>query len=85
MSEWQPIDTAPENEPILVFVPRANRGRDSCDVVIVYRYAGGPSYWTNGGPNAGDPLLFDEWDIGPPTHWMALPEPPVDLLKASAT
>lgn len=85
--EWQPIETAPTDTPILglfkggaicageyVFVE--GWGRDpSKDTEDYYDY--GESDWecfylTN--PNTGDPdtdLEFSE-----PTHWMPLPEPP---------
>lgn len=72
MSEWQDIKTAPESTPILAFVPKAHRGLDSCEVVVVVRLDGELTYWTNGGPNAGDDMHFDQ----PPTHWMPLPDPP---------
>jgi len=77
MSEWLPIETAPECEPILVWVPKANRGLDSAEVVILIYDALDPSgrgysIWTNGGPNGGSDLDFDH----NPTHWMPLPAPP---------
>lgn len=75
--EWQPIETAPESEPILVFSPKANRGRDSCEVVIIYRMEDGEiHWWTNGGANAGSDLYYD--DDERPTHWMPLPTPPAN-------
>lgn len=86
MSEWQPIETAPEFEPILVTAPKANRGHDSCEVVVLVRHPEyeGPdgklfSFWTNGGPNGGSDLWFDEEEY--PTHWMPLPNPPVKPLN----
>ena len=73
MTTWQPIETAPEHEPILIWVPGVNRGHASAEVVI--RVA--DSFWTNGGPNAGDDLYFEE----APTHWMPLPPPPQENEK----
>jgi len=72
MSDWQPIETAPEHIPILVWVPEENRGHDSAEVVIIYRGADGMSFWTNGGSNGGSDLYFNR----APTHWQPLPEPP---------
>lgn len=78
MSEWQPIETAPDSEPILVNAPGADRGRDSCEVVVVVRTDGEIYYWTNGGPNGGSDLFFK---YGLPTHWMPLPPPPALMAK----
>jgi len=75
MSGWRPIETAPEACPILVFCPRAHRGHDSCEVVVVVR-APEVSFWTNGGPNAGSDFYFEPGEE--PTHWMPLPIPPDD-------
>ena len=72
MADWQPIETAPEHDPILVWCPKINRGGDSAEVVILYRDDGEMCFWTNGGGNAGGDLYFDPL----PTHWMPLPEPP---------
>lgn len=74
MSEWQPIETAPESEPILVFAPKAHRGHDSCEVVVLYHVDGEIHWWTNGGANAGSDLYFEPDET--PTHWMPLPDPP---------
>jgi hypothetical protein len=71
---WRPIDTAPEAQPILVNAPAAHRGLDSCEVVVVCRIDGEITFWTNGGPNGGDDLSFED---GEPTHWMPLPEAPL--------
>ncbi len=77
--DWKPIETAPEDctVPVLVFCPKANRGTPSCEVVVMCRDCTGElSYWTNGGPNAGDDLYFGPGEE--PTHWMPLPPPPKD-------
>lgn len=79
MSNWKRMDTAPECEPILVWVPGVDRGRDGAEVVIIIRGEHDPSgrgysIWTNGGPNAGDDLDFEH----DPTHWMPVPDPPED-------
>jgi len=77
MTGWQPIETVPceGNQPVLVFCPKAHRGGDSCEVVVVYRNdEGGFDYWTNGGANAGEDFHFSEDEE--PTHWMHLPPAP---------
>lgn len=70
--EWQPIETAPESEPILVWADNLHRGIPSAEVVVVVCSEGEMTFWTNGGPNAGDDLFFET----SPTHWMPLPAPP---------
>ena len=69
---WQPIDTAPESEPILVWAPMLHRGNPSAEVVVLYRNGDEINYWTNGGANGGDNIWFE----AEPTHWMPLPSPP---------
>lgn len=76
-ARWQPIETAPEHVPILVWVPSINRGHDSAEVVIIIRSADDPSgrgysMWTNGGPNGGVDVDFEH----DPTHWMPVPAGP---------
>lgn len=73
--EWQPTETAPEGDLVLWFCPKAHRGLPSCEVLMRFNdplY--GESFWTNGGPNAGDDVDFAEDER--PTHWMPLPPPP---------
>ena len=67
MSGWQPIETAPWDTAVLVFIP------DSaiCEFEIAHRSADDPdgdwySYIHLGGPI----------DVAP-THWQPLPAPPV--------
>jgi len=67
MSEWQPIDTAPKNTPILV--------TDGDVIVVVKRGEFVGKDWI-------DEVGFGgyEWDWNfeweDLTHWMPLPEPP---------
>lgn len=78
MTEPQPIETAPEGELVLCFCPKAHRGLDSWEVLMVFHgnsgaiHRSGRSYWTNGGPNGGDDVNFDPDEE--PTHWLPLPK-----------
>jgi len=74
MIDWKPIETAPENEMVLIWADKLNRGLPSAEVVMIFKHGDGPaawSYWTNGGPNAGDDLWFEV----PPSHWAPLNPP----------
>lgn len=70
MSEWQPIETAPEKKDILVAAP----DKDSGWVAWVDWYNGGghqnESSWSTFPRLVWLPML--------PTHWMPLPPPPVE-------
>lgn len=64
---------------MLMYCPAAHRGTPSCEVLMLFRghdqiHESGFSYWTNGGPNAGDDLNFATGEE--PTHWMPLPSQP---------
>lgn len=78
---WMPIATAPEGDLVLCYCPAAHSGIPSCEVLMVFHggdqiHQSGRSYWTNGGPNGGSDLNFDADEE--PTHWRALPAPPVE-------
>lgn len=70
--EWQPIETAPKDKDVLLYLPRrgAIRGQWNSD-----KYARVPRpYWSHD----------REWIFGvretrdcQPTHWMPLPAPPI--------
>ncbi len=83
MSDWQPIDTAPQNGTrFLAFVPG-----DDLDLPVI-----GVAFWDAGSPSVRfeatkDPNLWRREIIEnghfvmeggwySPTHWMPLPEPP---------
>lgn len=65
-SEWLPIETAPKDTEVLVFMPgegrmgRIHRG-------IQAKISNG-HIWMIGHHFA--------YDLSPPTHWMPLPDPP---------
>ena len=60
MSEWQPIETAPEEGEFLVYMPE---GEPKIQTGV----------WHPNVKVIGNHFLFDMW---PATHWMPLPEPP---------
>jgi hypothetical protein len=64
LSAWQPIDTAPEDKEVLVFVPAWG--------AIIARYNTAFEEWTS---RMQCPVSLSE-DREQPTHWMALPAPP---------
>lgn len=78
--EWQPIETVPEGEHVLLYWPEGEKGLGGMECATVFfepdgwnggsRYA----YWTHGGPNSG--IDWNARDNEEPTHWMPLPPPP---------
>jgi hypothetical protein len=68
---WQPIETAPLNESVLVYIPNTEHYGDGIwraihvDMRAVKR-------WQTTGWACGRDLPSDVQ----PTHWMPLPEPP---------
>lgn len=78
MSEWQPIETAPKDGTwVLLYF-------DGWDRPDVYEgqptiYAGQWStenHWRESGDWYVDWHDLTQYHIGPPTHWMPLPDPP---------
>jgi hypothetical protein len=72
---WQPIETAPEAEHILLWFPNGENGIGGMECATIYKDLDsnlGFSFWTHGGPNAGD----DFYPVEVPTMWMPLPKPP---------
>jgi hypothetical protein len=67
MSEWKPIETAPENQSVLLLL------RDGRMTVASMERHETYVRWilTESGDNATDDDLFED-----PTHWMELPELP---------
>jgi hypothetical protein len=66
---WQPVITAPDDEPVLVWVVNDSAKTAAAD--IGYKDVAGNQYWwlTLGGM----PIEEDDYRV---THWMPLPEPP---------
>lgn len=75
MSEWQPIETAPTDTPILVYQP---------GVVLS---AGEMSRYSKTSPLHFYPSFVDgrdwECDLDTPSHWMPLPPPPTPAAPQS--
>jgi hypothetical protein len=69
--QWRPIETAPENESILIYIPNCEHYGEG-----VYRgmlaNMGTGQHWSANAVSMGRSLGPDTW----PTHWMPLPEPP---------
>ncbi len=68
MTEWQPIETAPEKTPILLFVPKARNDKSHMQVGWYGLDGSQKPMWIIGN-------MFG-FDVGQATHWMPLPEPP---------
>lgn len=83
MTEWQPIETAPDDKtPVLIAVP--NKDRDGYLVGEAYFDGEHDGWWwagTDYGDYHGGPII--EVNYWPPTHWMPLPEPPQMTRKAT--
>ena len=68
LEPWQPIETAPKQERILVYLP------DPDDIGIVWGYQLDDGTWTEDETGC---------EISTPTHWMSLPAPPkLDAARA---
>jgi hypothetical protein len=72
--DWQPIDSAPKHGVILLY---------GCEH---HRHIWGRGYWFQGVPGDGEGWITSSFFTSPkddmrgtftPTHWMALPDPPV--------
>lgn len=71
---WQPIETAPKNISVLIFIPNAEHyGSGIYRAILVhFRPEMYEAYWTTTAVNSG----YDLGDRHKPTHWMPLPDPP---------
>ena len=68
MAEWQPIETVPDMQTVILFAYSS----DITSSVMTWKIATGYAF--------GDEFVWDGRSVGPhelkPTHWMPLPEPP---------
>jgi hypothetical protein len=70
MTEWQPIETAPEMTCILVYSNDERQAVAYCDLTDMGGFYDEPiRVWNLNGWLSGDSGFI-------PTHWMPLPEPP---------
>ena len=81
MINWQPIETAPEGKPVLLYFPKGERGRPAITGGQLWNKGeDAECWWGIGGPNAGYPL--DETTgcyYDGPTKWAS-----IDILLAAA-
>lgn len=69
MNEWQPIETAPRDKTtVLLFIPDARREKDKVQTGSCGKDMNKKDLWI-----IGNQFGFE---VGRPTHWMSLPEPP---------
>lgn len=65
MSDWQPIETAPDNRDVLLAF-----GATGIPYAVAGRFHNGDEWgWSSA-------LLPNDWLEHRPTHWMPLPEAP---------
>jgi hypothetical protein len=72
---WLPIETAPHSKPVLVFVPMADHPENlpAGSWIVAYKTFPEPPLMQTWRYAVGD---FRGQQVGWPSHWMALPEPP---------
>lgn len=70
--EWQPIETAPKNEYVLVFCPGAEEASQImiCGLLVFEGDPDPPDWYELNCDERPSPLDVDV------THWMPLPNPP---------
>lgn len=72
---WQPIETAPLNESVLIFIPSPTAEHYGAAIyrgLCVKAADGEGLVWKVTGLHFGSDVGANYW----PTHWMRLPEPP---------
>lgn len=70
--KWQPIETAPKDVSVLVFIPHAEHYGEGIYRAILSSEFGS---WTTFGLHVGRAVGAGCW----PTHWMPLPDAPEAL------
>lgn len=71
MSGWQPIETAPVNESVLIYIPKCHNYGAGVFRAVRIDMGNGPWWMTIG--HAVERAVEEPWLI---THWMPLPAPP---------
>lgn len=72
-SGWRPIESAPKNESVLIYIPNAEHYGPPIYRGMLVDMTTGPHWLAN--------TLHMDRDCGShnkPTHWMPLPEPPAE-------
>lgn len=69
---WQPIETAPVNESVLVFIPNAEHYGEGIYRALKKQTVGERLIWMVTGLHQGRDLAGEDQ----PTHWMPLPSTP---------
>lgn len=91
MSEWQPIETAPKDEVVMVYSPpQQGDWPNSLRICFDHIDSGiADDYWYNHGEHYEHYccVALPEGSIGPKekapyTHWMPLPDPPNSQTKS---
>lgn len=76
MAEWQPIETAPLNESVLIFIPSPvaeHYGPPVYRGLCVMGANGVDRVWKVTGLHFGSDCGVEYW----PSHWIPLPAPPI--------
>jgi hypothetical protein len=78
MMEWRPIETAPRDAtPILLYDPHRER-KPVYEAWWALEYEGGPGFWMTPMGPAGRGYTILDGKPNSPTHWMPLPDPPLE-------
>lgn len=72
MSEWQPIETAPRDQEIDLWLVPKDGARPLRAPDCAWRLVDGRHQWVSRGDRGWEPLA----GLGAITHWMPLPAPP---------
>ncbi len=75
MDEWKPIETAPLNESVLIFIPNPvaeHYGPAIYRGLCIKAASGAGVVWKVTGLHFGSDCGGNNW----PSHWMPLPDPP---------
>lgn len=75
MSEWQPIETALKDRPVIIQVTDETRDPIVGEAQWHDDGDGGDWWWANTSPGDYYSGPISEMNFGKPTHWMPLPLP----------
>jgi hypothetical protein len=66
---WQPMETAPDGEDVLLCVPRYGVTHKYAFIEMAVGYNSNGKWYS-------DASEEPQYELNTPTHWMPLPEPP---------